>query len=101
VRRLRLSRAARDSLAGIAGYIASASASRELAEAFVSRLRAQCERLAALPGTIGRPRPELGDDLRSFPFRGFVIVFRYQTTTLDIVDILHGHQDIDAHFSEE
>jgi toxin ParE1/3/4 len=30
----------------------------------------QCANLARLPSTLGRPRPELRPDVRSFPFKG-------------------------------
>lgn len=101
MRNSRLSRAARKSLARIYDGIVAAAADEATADSFVVTLQAQCEKLASLPGTLGRPRPELGDDFRSFPYRGYVIVFRYLPEVLDIVDILSERQDIDAHFSED
>ena len=95
MRTMRLSRVAQRSLAETAGYIGSASGNDAIGAAFVSRLRAQCEKLAALPGIIGRPRPELGADVRSFAFRSYVILFRYGETTLDILDVVHAHRDVD------
>ena len=56
----------------------------------------QCARLASLPGTLGRARP----DLRSFPFGNYVIFFRYRDDVLEVVNVLEGHRDIDAFFSE-
>jgi plasmid stabilization system protein ParE len=50
----------------ILGYVADASGSVSVAEAFVRKLRAKCKDLAALDATIGRPRPELRADLRGF-----------------------------------
>ncbi len=48
--------AARRDLAGIAAYIERESGSRSAATAFIDRLIDYCERLAALPGLMGRPR---------------------------------------------
>jgi plasmid stabilization system protein ParE len=50
---------------------------------------------------MGRPRPELGPDLRSIAFQGYIIFFRYEGEVLEIVNVLEGHRDIDAHFSED
>lgn len=60
----------------------------------------QCAKLAALPGVLGRARPELRPDIRSFAFRGYVIFFRYRGDRLEVVSVLEGHRDIDAHFSD-
>jgi plasmid stabilization system protein ParE len=48
---------------------------------------------------MGRPRPELRPDLRSFAFRGYIILFRYAGDTMEIVNIIEGHRDIDDFFS--
>ncbi len=48
-----------------------------MSEDFVRRLGVKCHELAALESTIGRPRPELRSDMRSFPYKGYVIFFRY------------------------
>ncbi len=101
MRQSRLSGAARISLTAIYNGIADSALDEGIADSFVASLRAQCEKLASLPGALGRPRPELGESLRSFPFRGYVIVFRYLPDVLDVVDILNERQDIDAHFRDE
>lgn len=49
---------------------------------------------------LGRPRPELRPDIRSFVFRGYVIFFRYTDEQLQIVNILEGHRDVIAHFRD-
>jgi plasmid stabilization system protein ParE len=81
-------------------YIADASGSVAAGEAFVRRLRAQCHKLAAIDGTIGRARPELRHDIRSVPYKNYVIFFRYVADRFEVVDILEGHRDIEAHFRE-
>jgi len=58
----------------------------------------QCEKLASLPGTLGHPRADLGEGLRTFPFKSFVIVFRYVGERLEVTRILHAKRDIDELF---
>ena len=57
-------------------------------------------KLAKLSASIGRPRPELGEGLRSLPHQSHIVIFGYGVDTLDVVQVLHSRQDIDAHFSE-
>ncbi|WNJ89559.1 type II toxin-antitoxin system RelE/ParE family toxin [Bosea sp. 685] len=101
MRRLRYNDAARDDLLAIARYIRLSSGNSEIARSFVSSLRIQCEKIAALPGTIGRTRSELRSDLRSFAFKGYVILFRYVEDTVEVVNILERHRDIAAEFKTE
>jgi toxin ParE1/3/4 len=81
-------------------YIADASGSVAAGEAFVRRLRAQCHKLAAIDGTIGRARLELRHDSRSVPYKNYVIFFRYVADRFEVVNILEGHRDIEAQFRE-
>ena len=67
---------------------------------FVTVLRQKCRHLASLPGHLGRPRPELLADMRSFAFRGYVIFFRYAGDVFEVVNILEGHRDIEGHFGQ-
>jgi toxin ParE1/3/4 len=97
-RHLRYLDAARGDLVDIAVYIAEQS-STATAREFIDGLRDRCRRLAALPGILGTARPELGDDIRSTPCRGYVIFFRYRSDTLEIISVLHGSRDVDAYFA--
>lgn len=81
-------------------YIAMQSGSRAVARNFVMALRRRCHELVALPGTIGRARPELGSGLRSMTHKGYVIFFRYVGDRFEVVNILEGHRDIDAAFED-
>jgi len=54
--------------------------------------------LASLPGTLGQARPELRPDIRSTPFSGYVIFFRYEGDDFEVVNVLEGHRDVDAYF---
>lgn len=92
--------AARRDLIAIFTYIAEESGSTETARRFVDRLREQCRKLATLPGTLGRARPELRPGIRSFPFQGYVIFFKVSETVLEIVTIVERHRDVEAVFTE-
>ena len=92
-------------LADIASYIERESGSEATAVAFVDKIIAQCERSAALPVLIGRPRPELRPDYRSLTFGNYVIFLRYSDedglrSHLYVVNVIHGRRDLDAYFSE-
>jgi plasmid stabilization system protein ParE len=94
--RLRILSSARIDLNDIAYYIARESRSTATARQFVNSLRLKCGHLAALPGHMGRPRPALGADIRSFAFRGYVILFRYADGVLEVINVMEGHRDIEA-----
>ncbi len=102
MRRLRILDSARRDLAQIYTYIEQRSANTAVAERFVRQLNEQCRRLARLPGTLGRARPELRPDLRSAPFKGYVVFFRYiDDDILEVVHIVEGHRDIGSVFAED
>jgi plasmid stabilization system protein ParE len=101
VRRATLLSSVRADLLEILAYIAERSGSVAVAEAFVAELRAQCHKRAALDATVGRPRPELRSDIRSFPFKGYVIFFRYHAERFEVVNILEGHRDVDEIFGDK
>jgi toxin ParE1/3/4 len=91
---------ARDDLVEIADYVALGSGT-EAAARFTAEIIAKCEHLALLPGLLGRARPELRADIRSTPFKGYLIFFRYlpserEREILEIVDVLEGHRDLIA-----
>ncbi|TPE47896.1 type II toxin-antitoxin system RelE/ParE family toxin [Amaricoccus solimangrovi] len=94
-----LAAAQRDPLA-ILDYIIRESGSLAVGGAFVDRLQAHCEKLASLPGTMGRARPELLPDIRSSAYGSYVIFFRYRDEALEIVNVLEGHRDIESMFGQ-
>jgi toxin ParE1/3/4 len=100
MRELVYTHAAKQDLLGILDYIAAESGDVAVGLHFTTQLRQQCSKLADLPGTLGRARPELRPDVRSFAFKGYVIFFRYAPGVLEVVNILEGHQDIESHFDE-
>lgn len=54
-----------------------------------------------LSGTLGRARPELRPDIRSFAFGNYTIFFRYLDDRFEVVNVLEGHRDFDAHFGSD
>lgn len=49
----------------------------------------------------GRARPELRQDLRSFPVRPLVVYYLPRADGIEIVRVLHGSRDIGAEMFEE
>lgn len=96
---LRYTEQAKSDLLRIKRYIARESNSKEIALRYTDKLRQQCKNLANLPATIGQTRPELCEDIRSFPYDNYVIFFRYHGTFFDVVTIIEGCRDIDALFN--
>jgi toxin ParE1/3/4 len=89
--------ASRD-LRGIRDYIAKDNP--EAARRVVMRLRDMARTLAGAPG-LGRSRPELGRDLRSFVADRYVLFYRPLTGAagIELARVLHGARDLDALFS--
>jgi toxin ParE1/3/4 len=50
---------------------------------------------------MGRPRPELAPDLRSFPFRRYVIYYVPLPDGVDVVRVLHSTRDVDGELPDE
>ena len=98
---------AKRDLADIAERIERASMNRATADAFVERLIAYCQRLAARPVLMGRARPELRPTYRSVIFGNYVIFLTYESEgtsprdVLKIVHVLWGARDIRAYFTDD
>lgn len=67
------------------------------ADSFLDRLDQSFHGLAGNP-RMGRPRGELSQDLRSFPFGRYVIFYLVVADGIEIVRVLHGARDLDAIF---
>lgn len=93
----RLPRAQAD-LDGIWDYIAQNSPAN--ATRLLRRIDSLCQTLADNP-LMGRARPELGADLRSFPAGDYIIFYRPIENGVGIVRVLHGSRDIEAIFRIE
>ena len=96
--RLRYTAAARADLVSITTYIADQSGSRVVAERFANRLRGKCREIAEAPIRLGRNRPSLRPDIRSLTFGNYMIFFRYVGETVEIVNVIERHRDIEALF---
>lgn len=82
---------ARADLAEIWDYIAQDNPKR--ATAFLREIEALFETLATQP-TMGRERPELADELRSFPIGRYVVYYLPWPDRVDIVRVLHAARDV-------
>lgn len=89
--------ASRD-LREIRNYIAKDNP--EAARRVVTRLCDMARLLAGAPA-LGRRRPELGRDLRSFMADRYVLFYRplQGATGIEVARVLHGARDLDAVFS--
>ena len=81
-------------------YIARESGNGNVAigKSFIASIRDKCRHLASLPGMMGRPRPEIYPDLRSFAFGNYVVFFRYIDDRFEVVNILERHRDLESFF---
>jgi toxin ParE1/3/4 len=64
------------------------------AEKLVREVDAKCELLARSP-RIGRARPELMPDLRSFPYGAYLILYRIIEDGVEIVRVVHAARNLD------
>ena len=70
------------------------------ADAFASRIDKVLRLLSGRPG-IGRARPELHPDLRSFVVGKYVVFYPPLTNGIDVIRVLHGARDLEAAFQDE
>jgi toxin ParE1/3/4 len=85
-------------LAEIWAYVANDSA--VAADVFAARIDDVLRTLARQP-RMGRIRPELGKDFRSFVVARYVIFYLPRANGIEIVRVLHGSRDIHAIFDDE
>lgn len=88
----RLSPQARSELEAIGDHIAEDSPAN--AERFIDRLIEKFVALGRNP-RIGRARPELRSDLRSFPFGAYLILYRIVDDGVEIVRVVHSARNPD------
>ena len=90
----RRSEAAETDLRSIAFEIAYASRRAALADAIIDELISQCEKLAEYSSEtqLGTTASELGDGIRLFSHKRWVIIFRYQPHGIDVLRIADGCQ---------
>lgn len=85
-------------LGDIHSHVLLGSGSDAVAERFVDRLLATCERIGLAPwgGTL---RDDLAPGLRTTTFeRRILIVYRIEPELVDVVNLFYKGRDVDAHF---
>lgn len=92
---LRYTEQAKNDLLRIKRFIAHESGNNQVAIRYTEKIRLQCKNLAELPATIGQARPELHENIRSFPYENYIIFFRYHEGLLLVVTIIERHRDVD------
>lgn len=65
----------------------------DAAEALIDRFNEKFMLLAQFP-SVGRARPELGRDLRSFPVGRYLIFYRPQKGGISVVRVVHGARNL-------
>ena len=90
MRQVRFSGRSRAQLQSIARYLLQQTGDGRAGERLVRGIEARILHLAELPGRIGRPRPELGSDVRSLPHLSYVVVFRYGEDSIDVLMVVHS-----------
>jgi toxin ParE1/3/4 len=88
----RLSPRAKMELEEIGDHIAEDSTGN--AKRFIERLTQKFEALGRHP-MIGRARPQLRADLRSFPYAAYLILYRIIDDGVEIVRVVHAARDLD------
>ena len=92
--KVELSVAAEEDLLAAWNYISHDD--MDAADALLDRVAEVCQKLAEWPD-LGRERPELGRDMRSFPVETHVVYYRVRSD-VEVVRVLHGRRDVDAVF---
>ena len=87
-----------DDLKSIKQYLDQESGFDNVGREFVGDVRIRCKWLASVKGRIGQPRPDLRENLRSFPHGNYVIFFVYEKEFLTIAAVVEGHRDVKSLF---
>lgn len=95
--RVRISPKAEQDLDGIADYIALNN--EAASDRFLQEIKQKSNLYAAHPG-LGRRRPELGNDIRSFPHGAYIVYFSPESDGIMIRRVLHSARDISEEFSK-
>ncbi len=96
--RLVLLERANSDLDEIFEYVTHASGKTEIGLKVFTALIERCRRIADGKFQLGRPRPELGQDVRSLSDGRYVLFFRYRGDTLEMIRIIEGHRDLPTVF---
>jgi len=86
---------AMDDLRSIYRYLAAASGSNSVAQAYVQRIMARCRRIGDVPNG-GRPRNDLLEGLRTVPFEKAVVITYRVSNMVEILNVFYGGRDFEA-----
>lgn len=64
------------------------------ADRLLGRIRSKLEHLARW-NTLGRPRPELSRNCRSYPFGKYCFFFRPIDNGIEVIRVIHAARDLD------
>lgn len=79
-------------------YLAE-KANNQTANKFLSEVRKKCEIVAEFP-EIGRVRHEFLVNLRSFPFKNYILFYMPLDDGIEVLRIVHSSRDIKQVFDE-
>ena len=68
------------------------------AERFLSALNQTCEMLTTHP-LLGRARPELGKEVRSFPVGNYIVFYTPSPDGVDVARVIYGGRDLPKQFA--
>lgn len=71
--------------------------SDERADAWLDELKEKCQLIADTP-MMGRARPEIDANARSFPLGNYMIYYRRAGADIEVFRVLHVARDVDALF---
>jgi toxin ParE1/3/4 len=74
--------------------------SLDASEQILALINQKCLRLAQFP-MMGRSRPELGGEIRSFPISPYLIFYRPIEDGVEIVRVISGYQDLSLLFKDD
>ena len=94
----RITPLASQDIEAIADYLAAQSGLGS-AENFLGGINATLKRIVKFP-ELGRKRDELYSDLRSFPYKSYLIFYRLSDEVIEIFRVVSGYQDLEALFEE-
>lgn len=92
-----LTRRADEDIALIFDHISQDNVSAALA--LVTKFEHQWELLQQTP-LMGRLRPDLGNDVRGLPVGNYLVLYRVECDSLEILRVTHGARDIPTIYDE-
>jgi toxin ParE1/3/4 len=72
----------------------------DASDQILASINQRCRRLAQFP-MMGRSRPELGWELRSFPVPPYLIFYRPIEDGVEVLRVVSGYQDLTVLFAED